>query len=761
MRTGTLLLRKCLFDQRRCGDSIFTSTSVIHKGVVNFIMKTRLIICIIAFYITVLVCLGDSIQQLMADKETIIKIAASGKLIQCSAAIDVILLMDGSYSIGKGSFERSKHFASKVCDVLDINPDRVQIGVIQYSSKPKLEFALDAYPTREEAKEAIKNIHFRGGSTEIGRAIKHVLRKGFQGGRNEVPKIMILLTDGKSQDNIIPPAVFAKKSGITLFAVGIKHPQWKVLHSVASEPSEMYVFFAEHYDDAVNGLYTTLTQSTVCNDVPPSCYVESRNCQRTTIEAQKEYKGNHICWKGKNTGFYVKPMASICPVYGWKRVESKIHSQCHRTLCPDPCESNPCLNGGTCITESVEEFSCLCPLGYGGDKHCAGNRYLIPAGLVECTVDLIFLLDGSWNMGLEGFLLAKDFIKRLVQSVFDSTTKVRISVAQYGDKVNIEIPIGRYGTVWELMKDIDNIHFRGGNTFTGRALDYIAEYGFRSAQGSRMEVPHVLVVLSNSKSHDSVTLPAENAREREIFILTVGRSSRLFNEMNLITGDSRLVFTFSDPQELYGKVMELRTKICGLNTAGCYSKTLDLVFALDASHKVGRHDFRHIKGFVKNIISQFDIDADLTQIGLVIYSDKPRTVFNLDTFDSEGKMKKSLSLAPYLGGNAWTGKALQYITEDTFSAQKGARLGVQKAVVLITDGQSTDEVTTVAEQLRRHGVTVLLTGVGEAQSQTLLRIAGNPKFMIPVPTYEHLKHYEANLVHKICEGLSQHMFFWP
>ncbi|XP_058861153.1 von Willebrand factor A domain-containing protein 2-like isoform X4 [Acipenser ruthenus] len=629
MRTGTLLLRKCLFDQRRCGDSIFTSTSVIHKGVVNFIMKTRLIICIIAFYITVLVCLGDSIQQLMADKETIIKIAASGKLIQCSAAIDVILLMDGSYSIGKGSFERSKHFASKVCDVLDINPDRVQIGVIQYSSKPKLEFALDAYPTREEAKEAIKNIHFRGGSTEIGRAIKHVLRKGFQGGRNEVPKIMILLTDGKSQDNIIPPAVFAKKSGITLFAVGIKHPQWKVLHSVASEPSEMYVFFAEHYDDAVNGLYTTLTQSTVCNDVPPSCYVESRNCQRTTIEAQKEYKGNHICWKGKNTGFYVKPMASICPVYGWKRVESKIHSQCHRTLCPDPCESNPCLNGGTCITESVEEFSCLCPLGYGGDKHCAGNRYL------------------------------------------------------------------------------------------------------------------------------------KNAREREIFILTVGRSSRLFNEMNLITGDSRLVFTFSDPQELYGKVMELRTKICGLNTAGCYSKTLDLVFALDASHKVGRHDFRHIKGFVKNIISQFDIDADLTQIGLVIYSDKPRTVFNLDTFDSEGKMKKSLSLAPYLGGNAWTGKALQYITEDTFSAQKGARLGVQKAVVLITDGQSTDEVTTVAEQLRRHGVTVLLTGVGEAQSQTLLRIAGNPKFMIPVPTYEHLKHYEANLVHKICEGLSQHMFFWP
>lgn len=44
---------------------------------------------------------------------------------QCSAAMDILFLMDGSYSVGKGSFERSKHYAIKLCQALDIGPDKV------------------------------------------------------------------------------------------------------------------------------------------------------------------------------------------------------------------------------------------------------------------------------------------------------------------------------------------------------------------------------------------------------------------------------------------------------------------------------------------------------------------------------------------------------------------------------------------------------------------------------------------------------------
>lgn len=47
------------------------------------------------------------------------------EVMQCSAAMDILFLMDGSYSVGKGSFERSKHYAVKLCQALDIGPDKV------------------------------------------------------------------------------------------------------------------------------------------------------------------------------------------------------------------------------------------------------------------------------------------------------------------------------------------------------------------------------------------------------------------------------------------------------------------------------------------------------------------------------------------------------------------------------------------------------------------------------------------------------------
>ncbi|MGH0173143.1 UNVERIFIED_CONTAM: hypothetical protein FKN15_064683 [Acipenser sinensis] len=211
------------------------------------------------------------------------------QVMQCSTAVDVLFLLDGSYSIGKGSFERSKHFAFKLCDALDINPERVQVGVIQYSSTPRLEFSLNSYPTKDEVKERIKKLSF-------------------------------------------------------------------------NLPTEQHVLFAEHFNDAVNGLYTTLTSATVCTAVPS-----------------------------------------------------------------DPCDSQPCHNRGTCIPDGLEKYSCVCPVGFGGDPNCA------PKLSLDCSVDLLFLVEGSSNVSLEGFLRYKSFMRRFVQAVLTPDTPVNVGLAQYSD----------------------------------------------------------------------------------------------------------------------------------------------------------------------------------------------------------------------------------------------------------------------------------------------------------------------------------------
>lgn len=59
----------------------------------------------------------------------------------------------------------------------------------------------------------------------LGLALNFILENCFKpesGSREGLPKIGILITDGKSQDDVIPPAQNLRNAGIELFAIGKK-----------------------------------------------------------------------------------------------------------------------------------------------------------------------------------------------------------------------------------------------------------------------------------------------------------------------------------------------------------------------------------------------------------------------------------------------------------------------------------------------------------------------------------------------------------
>ncbi|MEQ2223677.1 hypothetical protein ILYODFUR_039077 [Ilyodon furcidens] len=62
------------------------------------------------------------------------------------------------------------------------------------------------------------------------------------GSRVGVPKIGILITDGKSQDDVVPPAESLRKAGVELFAIGVKNADENELQSIASEPHHTHVY---------------------------------------------------------------------------------------------------------------------------------------------------------------------------------------------------------------------------------------------------------------------------------------------------------------------------------------------------------------------------------------------------------------------------------------------------------------------------------------------------------------------------------------
>lgn len=176
------------------------------------------------------------------------------------------------------------------------------------------------------------------------------------------------------------------------------------------------------------------------------------------------------------------------------------------------------------------------------------------------------------------------------------------------------------------------------------------------------------------------------------------------------------------------------------------------MFALDASGGVSPANFGVLRDFVRSLTVQFDINRDVAQVALVAYSRRATTVFNLDAHETGSAVLKAVDAADYMGGVASTGSALLHVRSDVLTAARGARPGVNKAVVVVTDGSGGDDAVVPAQKLRDNGVSLFVIGIGDVQKERLLRITGSEDHMIAVPFYEDLKYFEDVLVQMLCSG---------
>lgn len=176
------------------------------------------------------------------------------------------------------------------------------------------------------------------------------------------------------------------------------------------------------------------------------------------------------------------------------------------------------------------------------------------------------------------------------------------------------------------------------------------------------------------------------------------------------------------------------------------------MFALDASSGVGRDNFSTLRDFVRSLTVQFDINRDVAQVALVAYGRRATTVFNLDSHTSGSAVLTAIGEANYMGGGASTGAALLHVHSNVLTVAKGARPGVNKAVVVVTDGSGGDDAIVPARKIRDNGVSLFVVGIGDMQRERLLQIAGSQEHLISVPSYEDLKYFEDVLMQMLCSG---------
>lgn len=195
---------------------------------------------------------------------------------------------------------------------------------------------------------------------------------------------------------------------------------------------------------------------------------------------------------------------------------------------------------------------------------------------------MLFLVESSTSLTLEGFLRFKSFLKRFVQTVLSSDTPVKFGLAQYANDVKIEARIGQHRDPVKLLQAVESLQYQRGEAKTGNALLYVTRHGFQSSPvyaDVQDDLPRVVVLITGTPSTDAVVESAKYARDREIFIIGIG-PDRLKAEINNITGNPQRTITYSSPDRLNAKIPELRAKICSVDTQGTDSLSIYTVYTL-------------------------------------------------------------------------------------------------------------------------------------------------------------------------------------
>lgn len=168
-----------------------------------------------------------------------------------TAPCDLVFILDGSWSVEDVNFEIVKRWLVNITTSFNIGQTFTQVGVVQYSDDPVLEIPLGKHFYTKDLIKAMESIEYMGGNTNTGTAIQFATDKLFglsERGPSGISRIAVVLTDGKSQDEVLKAAEIARKKGVILFAIGVG-PETEVsqLQDIANKPFSTYVFSVEDY----------------------------------------------------------------------------------------------------------------------------------------------------------------------------------------------------------------------------------------------------------------------------------------------------------------------------------------------------------------------------------------------------------------------------------------------------------------------------------------------------------------------------------
>lgn len=152
-----------------------------------------------------------------------------------------MFLLDGSDGT-RNTFPAMREFVQRLVEQFNIEPNRDRISVVQYSRDAEVNFYLNTYTAKADILNTVRGLRHRGGRPlNTGAALRYVRDSVFTasaGSRKQegVLQVLILLSGGRSNDNIDTPASALKESGVLILGIGTKNSSREV-QRITNDPA--------------------------------------------------------------------------------------------------------------------------------------------------------------------------------------------------------------------------------------------------------------------------------------------------------------------------------------------------------------------------------------------------------------------------------------------------------------------------------------------------------------------------------------------
>ena len=174
----------------------------------------------------------------------------------------------------------------------------------------------------------------------------------------------------------------------------------------------------------------------------------------------------------------------------------------------------------------------------------------------------------------------------------------------------------------------------------------------------------------------------------------------------------------------------------------CKAK-VDVGFVLDSSGSL-RNDYDKEKDFLKALAATFGVSDDGARAGVVTFSYYTEHSIKLNEHTKLSTFNEAVDNIKLMGSTTRIDKALRMTQKDMFSIPNGGRPGVNKVLIVLTDGTQTQDVGAedpgdVADELRKMGIRVLTVGIGKGINATeLAHIAGGKENLFSADSFDQL-----------------------